>query len=250
MAKYTHDNVVPFSDSGLGKKEQVAAMFDQIAFRYDLLNRFLSGGIDIFWRRQAIRQLAPYHPKAVLDVATGTADMAILMTRYLSSAHITGIDISAGMLEIGKQKIARLKLSDRVELQTGDSERIHFPDNSFDAVTVAFGIRNFENLEKGLGEMLRVMRPGGRLLVLEFSRPRQTVFRRFYNFYMRAVACPIGRLLSRNREAYQYLDESVRVFPEGQVLLEILKKSGYTDTRHHPLSMGICTIYEGTKILL
>jgi demethylmenaquinone methyltransferase / 2-methoxy-6-polyprenyl-1,4-benzoquinol methylase len=250
MTKYTHDTVVPFKDSALGKKEQVAAMFDHIAFRYDLLNRCLSGGIDIFWRKKAIRQLLPYHPKAVLDVATGTADMAILMTRYLSAAHITGIDISAGMLEIGKRKIARLKLDDRVELHKGDSEHIHFPDNSFDAVTVAFGIRNFENLEKGLGEMLRVLRPGGRLLVLEFSQPKQTAFRRLYNFYMRVVASPVGRWLSRNREAYQYLDESVRVFPEGQALLDILGKSGYKDTGLQPLSMGICTIYEGTKILL
>jgi demethylmenaquinone methyltransferase/2-methoxy-6-polyprenyl-1,4-benzoquinol methylase len=250
MAKYIHDTVVPFKDSGLGKQEQVAAMFDHIAFRYDFLNRFLSGGIDVFWRRKAIRQLLPHHPEKILDVATGTADMAILMTRYLSAAHITGIDISSGMLEIGKRKIARSKLGDRVELHTGDSEHIHFPDNSFDAVTVAFGIRNFENLEKGLGEMLRVLKPGGRLLVLEFSRPKQAGFRRLYNFYMRVVACPVGRLLSRNREAYQYLDESVRAFPEGLALLEILKKSGYADTRLHPLSMGICTIYEGAKILL
>lgn len=225
-------------------------MFDHIAFRYDLLNRFLSGGIDIYWRRKAIRQLLPAHPKAVLDVATGTADMAILMTRHLSGAHITGIDISAGMLEIGRKKIAKLKLEDLVELHTGDSEHLHFPDNSFDAVTVAFGIRNFENLEKGLGEMLRVLKPGGRLLVLEFSQPKSRGFRRLYNLYMRVVAAPVGRLLSRNREAYRYLDESVRAFPEGQALLEIFSKTGYADTRLCPLSMGICTIYEGAKILL
>ena len=250
MAKYTHDTVVPFKDSDLGKKQQVAEMFDLIAFRYDFLNRFLSGGIDVYWRKKAIRQLLPYQPGSILDVATGTADMAILMTRYLSRARITGIDISAGMLEIGRQKIARNNLTGRVELHAGDSERLHFPDNSFDAVTVAFGIRNFGNLEKGLSEMLRVLKPGGRLLVLEFSRPKRTIFRRGYDLYMRFIACPIGRMLSHNREAYQYLDESVRAFPQGKALMDILIKTGYTDTRVQPLSLGVCTIYQGAKILL
>ncbi len=250
MAKYTHDTVVPFKDSNLGKKQQVAEMFDRIAFRYDFLNRFLSGGIDVYWRKRAIRELLPYHPEAILDVATGTADMAIMMTRYFPQARITGIDISAGMLEIGRQKIARLKLGERVALHSGDSEYIHFPDNSFDAVTVAFGIRNFESLEKGLGEMLRVLKPGGRLLVLEFSQPGQTGFRHLYQLYMRLVASPIGRLLSRNREAYQYLDKSVRAFPEGRELVGVLYKTGYTETSHRPLSLGICTIYQGAKILL
>ena len=250
MAKYTHDTVVPFKDSDLGKKQQVAQMFDRIAFRYDFLNRFLSGGIDVYWRKRAIRELIPFQPKTILDVATGTADMAILMTRYLSSARITGIDISAGMLEIGREKIARLKLNGRVELHTGDSERIDFPDNSFDAVTVAFGIRNFENLEKGLSEMLRVLKPGGRLIVLEFSKPKKSGFRHLYELYMSGVASPLGRLLSRNREAYSYLNASVRVFPEGKELVNILEKTGYTDNHHRPLSLGICTLYQGAKILL
>jgi demethylmenaquinone methyltransferase/2-methoxy-6-polyprenyl-1,4-benzoquinol methylase len=250
MAKYTHDTVVPFKDSNLGKKQQVAEMFDRIAFRYDFLNRFLSGGIDVHWRKRAIRELLPYHPETILDVATGTADMAILMNRYFSGALITGIDISAGMLEIGRQKIARMKLDGHITLHSGDSEHIHFPDNSFDAVTVAFGIRNFENLEKGLGEMLRVLKPGGRLLVLEFSQPKQTGFRHLYQLYMRLVASPIGRLLSHNREAYQYLDKSVRAFPEGRQLVNILDKTGYTGTSHSPLSLGICTVYQGAKILL
>src|SRR5450631_2784151 len=140
-----HDSIVPYKDSDQSKKEQVSGMFDKIAFRYDFLNRFLSGGIDVYWRKRAIRELLPYHPGTILDVATGTADMAILMSRYLPRAGIKGIDISSGMLEIGRQKIDRLKLNERVELHTGDSEHIHFPEDSFDAVTVAFGIRNFEN---------------------------------------------------------------------------------------------------------
>jgi demethylmenaquinone methyltransferase/2-methoxy-6-polyprenyl-1,4-benzoquinol methylase len=250
MAKYMHDTIVPFKDSKLGKKQQVAEMFDRIAFRYDFLNRALSGGIDVRWRKKAIRELAPYQPQTILDVATGTGDMAILMTRYLPRAKITGIDISAGMLEIGRQKISQSKLDDRISLQTGDSESIHFPDDHFDAVTVAFGIRNFENLEKGLVEMRRVLKPGGRLLVLEFSRPKAGLFRGIYEFYMRTVASPLGRMLSRNKEAYQYLNASVSAFPEGRELIRILDKTGYSDTHLRPLTLGVCTIYQGAKILL
>jgi demethylmenaquinone methyltransferase/2-methoxy-6-polyprenyl-1,4-benzoquinol methylase len=280
MAKYSHDTIVPFKDSHLGKKEQVADMFDRIAFRYDFLNRFLSGGIDLYWRKKAIRELTRsgagtagnsgtgtvagagsaggpgsaaetgFTPQAILDVATGTADMAILMTRYLPKARITGIDISAGMLDLGKQKIARLQLTDRVTLQIGDSEAIHFPDNSFDAITVAFGVRNFENLEKGLKEMLRVLKPGGRLVVLEFSKPRQNMFRRLYNLYMRRIAPGIIKMVSRHREAYQYLNESVRAFPEGISFMGILKDCGYTGIHSRKLSLGICTVYVGAKILL
>lgn len=245
-------------------------MFDRIAFRYDFLNRFLSGGIDIYWRKKAIRALAaPSQDKAakvlqqedtqkgtantdtrkwkILDVATGTADMAIMMNRYLSPAKITGIDISTGMLEIGRQKIARQKLEEKIELYTGDSEAIHFPDNSFDAISVAFGVRNFENLEKGLQEMRRVLRPGGRLVILEFSQPKKAGFRQLYELYLRLVAPGIGRLLSKSREAYAYLNESVRAFPEGDDFVRILDKSGYRNTRLQRLSLGICTIYTGEK---
>lgn len=247
MAKYSHDTVVPFKDSELGKKEQIAHMFDRIAFRYDFLNRFLSGGIDIYWRKKAIRQLATPAPRTILDVATGTADMAIMMSRYLSPEKITGIDISTGMLGIGRQKIARLKLEGQVELYTGDSESIRFPDNSFDAVSVAFGVRNFENLEKGLQEMQRVLKPGGRLVVLEFSQPQKAGFRQVYELYLRLIAPGIGRLLSKSREAYAYLNESVRAFPEGEDFIGILDKNGYTNTRLQRLSLGICTIYTGEK---
>lgn len=247
MAKYNHDTIVPFKDSELSKKQQVADMFNSIAFRYDFLNRFLSGGIDIYWRKKAIRELKALNPSRILDVATGTADVAIMMTRYLHPGKITGIDISAGMLEVGRKKIERLKLSDKIELLSGDSESIQFPDNTFDAVTVAFGVRNFEHLEKGLQEMLRVLKPGGRLVILEFSKPRQRSFKSLYNIYLKLVAPGIGRWISKNRQAYQYLNESVKAFPEGNDFIEILNRTGYSNTSLQTLSLGICSIYCGSK---
>ncbi|HEY6901891.1 MAG TPA: bifunctional demethylmenaquinone methyltransferase/2-methoxy-6-polyprenyl-1,4-benzoquinol methylase UbiE [Puia sp.] len=258
MANYSHDKIVPFKDSELGKKQQVAEMFDKIAFRYDFLNRFLSGGIDIYWRKRAIREVGGVPGagsgaadaeagKMILDVATGTGDMAIMMARYLSGSRITGIDISTGMLEIGRQKVSRLKLGDRIDLQTGDSEAIHFPDNRFDAATVAFGVRNFENLEKGLREMWRVLKPGGRLVVLEFSQPRTPGVRQVYDFYLRLVAPNVGKMVSSNREAYQYLNDSVKAFPEGENFIRILDSCGYKNTRLRRLSMGICSLYIGEK---
>lgn len=276
MANYSHDRIVPFKDSELGKKQQIAEMFDKIAFRYDFLNRFLSGGIDIYWRRRAIRELrglagqtvsgrdaqsmrdaesmrdavagrdaaaGPY----VLDVATGTGDMAIMLTKYLAGAHVTGIDISRGMLEIGEQKIAKLGLKDRISLQTVDSEALQFADASFDAITVAFGVRNFENLEKGMREMLRVLRPGGRLVVLEFSQPHAPGVRQMYNLYLRLVAPNIGKMVSSSREAYQYLNDSVKAFPEGAAFLDILNTCGYSQARLRRLSLGICTLYIGER---
>lgn len=247
MAEYTHDKVVPFKDSELSKKQQVAAMFDKIAFRYDFLNRFLSGGIDIYWRRRAIRELSSLQPKQILDVATGTADMAIFMTRYLHPEKITGIDISNGMLDIGREKVARHKLEERIVLQEGDSENIQAADNTFDAITVAFGVRNFENLEKGLKEMLRVLRPGGRLVILEFSHPKTPGVRQLYNLYLNIVAPRIGKMVSRSGEAYQYLNDSVKAFPEGKALVRILEKEGYANTRLKRLSLGIVSIYIGEK---
>ena len=174
--------------------------------------------------------------------------MAIMMSRYLAPATITGIDISTGMLEIGRKKIARQQLEDRIALHTGDSEAIHFPDNHFDAITVAFGVRNFENLEKGLQEMLRVLQPGGRLVVLEFSQPKKTGFKHLYDLYLRLIAPGIGRMVSSSREAYQYLNDSVRAFPEGEDFVRILDANGYRNTRLQRLTMGICTIYVGEKL--
>jgi demethylmenaquinone methyltransferase / 2-methoxy-6-polyprenyl-1,4-benzoquinol methylase len=250
MAKFSHDTIVPFKDSPLAKKQQVAEMFDRIASRYDFLNRFLSGGIDLRWRKKAIAELAAYNPKQILDVATGTADMAILMSRRLSPETITGIDISEGMLEIGKKKIGRLHLDDKIRLLPGDSEAIPFPDNHFDAVTVAFGVRNFEHLEKGLSEIQRVLKPGGRLIILEFSQPRAAIWRQLCRLYCRVVAPGIGKMLSRSREAYRYLNESVQAFPEGRDFIAILEGTGYAETAFRPLSMGICSIYRAAKIPL
>jgi demethylmenaquinone methyltransferase/2-methoxy-6-polyprenyl-1,4-benzoquinol methylase len=247
MANYSHDKIVPFKDSELGKKQQIAEMFDKIAFRYDFLNRFLSGGTDIYWRRQAIRELLAGEPRALLDVATGTADMAIMMARRLPRSQVTGIDISSGMLEIGRQKVARLQLEKRIVLQSGDSEALPFPDQQFDAITVAFGVRNFENLEKGLREMGRVLKNGGKLVVLEFSQPRTPVICQLYRLYLRLVAPRIGRMLSSNREAYQYLNDSVRAFPEGEQFIRILDGCGYVHTRLRRLSLGICSLYIGEK---
>ncbi|MFT3933225.1 MAG: bifunctional demethylmenaquinone methyltransferase/2-methoxy-6-polyprenyl-1,4-benzoquinol methylase UbiE [Chitinophagaceae bacterium] len=242
-----HDTIVPFKDSEKSKKQQVAGMFDQIAFRYDFLNRFLSGGIDIYWRKRAIKELAALHPQKMLDVATGTADVAIMTYKFLKPQTIIGIDISEGMLQLGRKKVANLLLNNHIELQQGDSEAINFPDNTFDAITVAFGVRNFENLRKGLTEMKRVLKPGGKLVVLEFSRPKQGVVKAFYNLYMRIVTPGIGKLVSKNREAYQYLNDSVQKFPEGNDFITIMNDVGYTATYLKKLTGGICTIYCGSK---
>jgi len=247
MASYKHDIVVPFKNSGLTKKQQVAEMFNHIAFRYDFLNRLLSGGIDVYWRKKAIKELVPVNPQLILDVATGTADMPVMMIKYLHPKKIIAIDISQGMLEVGRKKISRLNLNSMVELQTGDSEAINFPDNMFDAITVAFGVRNFEYLEKGLEEMLRVLKPGGKLVILEFSKPKNNSFKKICNFYFRFITPGIGKLISKNKEAYQYLDKSVEAFPEGDGFMNILKKTGYIDAYRLPLTWGISTIYCGRK---
>jgi demethylmenaquinone methyltransferase/2-methoxy-6-polyprenyl-1,4-benzoquinol methylase len=247
MPKFAHDTIVPFKDSELSKKQQVAAMFDKIAFRYDFLNRFLSAGIDVSWRKKAIKQLKPLQPHHILDVATGTGDVAILAEKMLKPEKITGIDISPGMLDVGRKKLEKTGLQDKIELLQGDSENLGFADNTFDAITVAFGVRNFQNLEKGLTEMLRVLRPGGKLVVLEFSRPKQFLFKAVYNLYMKTVAPGFGKLIAKNKDAYEYLNESVQRFPEGADFIEILNKAGYHSTYCKTLTLGICSIYCGSK---
>jgi demethylmenaquinone methyltransferase/2-methoxy-6-polyprenyl-1,4-benzoquinol methylase len=222
-------------------------MFNSIASRYDFMNRFLSAGIDVWWRKKAISQLKELSPKKILDVATGTGDVAIMTYRMLHPEKITGIDISEGMLEFGRKKIDRLGLSGRIELLCADSETMPFEHNSFDAVTVAFGVRNFQNLEKGLKEMHRVLHPGAKLVVLEFSKSRSGVLSGFFNFYMNVITPAVGKLFAKNKDAYQYLNDSVQAFPEGQRFLEIMADAGFQNTCLKRLTFGICTIYCGTK---
>jgi len=247
MTKFEHDTVVPFKESTLGKKEQVAEMFDQIAFRYDFLNRFLSVGIDVSWRRKALEKLKPFSPKVMLDVATGTGDVAIMAARILEPEKIIGIDISEGMLELGRKKLLKKGLDSLIELQSGDSEAINFPESSFDAVTVAFGVRNFADLRLGLSEIHRVLKPGGKLIVLEFSKPKTRGIQQLYNLYMGIVAPKMGRVFSKNCDAYQYLNDSVKKFPEGNDFTAILESTGFKETTCKKLSFGICSIYCGTK---
>lgn len=239
-------SVVPYKDESAGKKEQVARMFDTISARYDFLNHLLSLGIDRSWRRKAIRMLRDGQPKYILDVATGTGDFAI-QALSLNPDKVVGIDISEGMLSKGRAKLAERKLGERIELLKGDSENIPFEGNKFDAVTVAFGVRNFENLERGLQEIHRVLRPGGQLVVLEFSKPRIFPFRQIFNFYFRFILPRIGSLVSKDRSAYRYLPESVRDFPDGERFTAILRKVGFNQTACKELTFGISSVYSARK---
>ena len=222
-------------------------MFDDISNRYDLLNRLLSAGVDKGWRKKALKHLREVKPKTILDVATGTGDVAIMALASLNPDKITGIDISDGMLEAGRVKLKEKRLDHRIELLHGDSEAINFNDDSFDAVTVAFGVRNFQQLEKGLSEILRVLKPGGKLVVLEFRRPSNAAVKYFYNAYMKLICANVGRLISKNATAYAYLDESINKVPEGKNFTSILDKLGFKNTYFKPLTLGICSIYCGRK---
>jgi demethylmenaquinone methyltransferase/2-methoxy-6-polyprenyl-1,4-benzoquinol methylase len=222
-------------------------MFDEISGKYDFLNRFLSAGIDVTWRKKMLKTLKPLQPKIMLDVATGTGDVAIMAEALLKPEKIIGIDISDGMLDLGREKLRTRQLTDVITLQNGDSEAINFPDNSFDAVTVAFGVRNFENLEKGLQEILRVLKPGGMLCVLEFSKPTLPGIEQLYNLYLGILAPEIAKLVSKNKDAYKYLNNSVRAFPEGKAFTAIMNLSGYKETTCRKLSLGICSLYTGRK---
>ena len=247
MNSYPHDAVVPFKDSSESKKKQVESMFDKIAFRYDFLNRFLSAGIDVGWRKKAVKELISSHPKQLLDVATGTGDFALTSYYILHPDKITGIDISDGMLQIGRKKILKAGLQNEIELLNGDSEAISFDDNSFDAVTVAFGVRNFENLENGLSEIKRVLKPGGKLVILECTKPSLPVIKQLYHFYMNIITPKIGKIIAKDNDAYQYLNNSVQHFPEKQSFIHILNNAGYRDAFYKTLTLGICTIYCAEK---
>lgn len=238
--------VTPYKDSDLSKKVQVAQMFDNISKEYDSLNRVISFGTDIAWRKKVIQLVAETHPEKVLDIATGTGDLAIMLTKT-SAKTIIGLDISAGMLSIGTQKINKLNLSDKIEMVLGDSENMPYETNSFDAVTVAFGIRNFETLEKGLAEILRVLKPNGRLVILETSVPEKFPFKQFYNLYTKRIMPLIGKLFSKDKTAYAYLSESASVFPYGKKLTDILLKVGFSSVTFEPQTFGAATIYTAQK---
>ncbi|MDH5607950.1 MAG: bifunctional demethylmenaquinone methyltransferase/2-methoxy-6-polyprenyl-1,4-benzoquinol methylase UbiE [Cyclobacteriaceae bacterium] len=238
--------VVPYKDKEGGKKEQVAEMFNNISGKYDFLNHFLSLGIDIWWRKKAIRQLRDLKPAQILDIATGTGDLAIAALS-LHPEKVTGVDISEGMLKVGREKLKRKSLDTKIELLAGDSENLPFADNKFDAVIVAFGVRNFENLEKGLSDMYRVVRPGGRVVILEFSRPRTFPFKQLYQFYFKWILPKIGKIVSKDQAAYTYLPDSVQAFPDGEDFLRILTKIGFQQTQCKPQTFGISSIYIGIK---
>jgi demethylmenaquinone methyltransferase/2-methoxy-6-polyprenyl-1,4-benzoquinol methylase len=238
-------DVVPYKEA-LSKKDQVAKMFNNISRRYDFLNQLLSLGIDKIWRRKAIGALKSLQPKEILDVATGTGEFAI-QALELDPQMIVGIDISDGMLEIGRKKILAKSLESKIELIRGDSENIPFEENKFDAVTVAFGVRNFENLKGGLSEILRVLKPGGMVVVLEFSKPSAFPFKQFYNFYFRFILPRIGSFVSNDKAAYTYLPKSVEAFPDGEDFLRILHGVGFKNTQCSSLTFGISSIYIGSK---
>ncbi len=238
--------VVPYKEKEASKKEQVAEMFNNISHRYDFLNHFLSLGIDILWRKKAIRLLKADQPKQILDIATGTGDFAI-EALALNPDRVVGVDISSGMLEVGKQKMKKRKFDDIIEMQLGDSEKLLFDDNTFDAVIVAFGVRNFENLKKGLSDMHRVIKPGAKAVIIEFSRPKRFPMKQLYNFYFKSILPIIGKLISKDKSAYTYLPESVDAFPDGQDFLDILSEVGFKKTECKPLTFGISSIYIGQK---
>ncbi len=238
--------IKPDSSLQTSKRDQVEDMFNSIAHKYDFLNRFLSMGIDKGWRKKAISYLKPLQPKHILDVATGTGDLAMEAMK-LNPDKITGIDIAEQMLVYGREKIAAKGWSDKITMQRADSENLPFPDNHFDAITVAFGVRNFQNLGKGLAEMNRVLKPGGRLVVLEFSKPASFPYKQVYNFYFTYILPVLGNLLSKSKNAYTYLPESVKHFPEGADFIGFLKEAGYKNMMVKPLTFGTCSLYIADK---
>jgi len=239
--------VRPYQDSNATKKEQVASMFNNISGTYDFLNHFLSLGIDVIWRKMAIKELLADKPANILDVATGTGDFAFEAIRILKPSKITGVDISEGMLAIADEKIRKRKMQDIFEVRLGDSEKLLFDQDTFDAVTVAFGVRNFEDLEKGLSDMLRVLKPGGKAVILEFSKPKVFPVKQAYNFYFKYITPTIGKLFSKDSSAYTYLPESVAAFPDGKDFTAMMEKVGFKNTKYRPLTFGICSIYTGIK---
>jgi demethylmenaquinone methyltransferase/2-methoxy-6-polyprenyl-1,4-benzoquinol methylase len=238
--------VKPYGDDQKSKKEEVAEMFNNISGKYDFLNHFLSLGIDKIWRKKAVNELREINPKRILDIATGTGDFAIASLK-LNPTEIVGLDISSGMLEVGKEKMRKKKVDHIITMTLGDSENLPFDDNYFDGLTVGFGVRNFENLEKGLAEMLRVIRPGGKAIILEFSKPKKFPVKQYFAFHSKYIIPFFGKRISKDEKAYAYLPESVAAFPEGEEFLTILREVGYKNVSAQIVSGGIATIYIGRK---
>jgi len=239
-------NITPYKYSNLSKKQQIANMFDTIAGEYDNLNRVISFGIDIKWRNRVVQIVRDQKPSNILDIATGTGDLAINLMKS-GADKIVGLDISKGMLDIGRKKIKSKKLSEFIQMVIGDSENLPFDDNSFDAITVAFGVRNFENLEKGLSEILRVLKPKGILVILETSVPKKIPFKQVYFVYTKLLLPLIGILFSKDKKAYRYLSNSAAKFPCGDAFNNILSKIGFININNTPQTFGVATIYKATK---
>ena len=238
--------IKPYKDSDLGKKEQVAKMFDTISGDYDGLNRVISFGIDIKWRKKVVKIVKETNPESILDIATGTGDLAINLAET-NATKIVGLDISSGMLEVGKEKIKKKALETKIDMILADSENMPFENNSFDAITVAFGVRNFETLENGLKEIYRVLKPNGTFVILETSIPTKTPYKQGYKFYSKNILPVIGKLFSKDRSAYKYLSESASVFPYGEALNNILRKIGFINVEDFPQTFGVATIYKSSK---
>lgn len=243
---YPQEYIKPYGNGGK-KSEQVEQMFDNIAPAYDQLNHTLSLGIDKSWRRKAIDWLKPYRPQCIMDVATGTGDFAILACRELQPEHLVGTDISEGMMNVGREKVKKAGLSGKISFAREDCTSLSFADNSFDAITVAFGVRNFEDLDKGLSEMCRVLKPGGHLVILELTTPERFPMKQLFAVYSRLVIPTLGKLFSKDNSAYKYLPQTIKAFPQGEVMRGVISRAGFGEVRFRRLTFGICTLYTATK---
>lgn len=247
MLPFKQEHMKPYQDESTGKREQVELMFNKISPKYDILNRVLSLGIDTIWRKKALDLIKADKPQFILDVATGTADLAIEAAERLQPGRIIGVDIAEEMLEVGRGKIKKKNLDKIIQLQKGDSEQLPFEDNIFDAVIVSFGVRNFEHLEVGLKDIHRVLKPGGKLMVLEFSQPQKAPFKQLYTFYFKNILPLIGKIVSKDTAAYTYLPDSVEAFPFGEKFLSIMQTCGFVPKVKKELTFGVCTAYVGSK---
>lgn len=246
MAKYGSEQILPYNNEE-HKATQVRRMFDSIAGTYDRLNHTLSLGIDKIWRRKGIAFLRPFSPASILDIATGTGDLAISMYRQLKADRIVGADISEGMMEVGRRKVAEAGLSEHITFEYQDCTALTYPEGSFDAVTAAFGVRNFEDIEQGIAEMYRVLKPGGHLMILELSSPEHFPMKQLYSIYSKIVIPNIGRLLSKEHTAYSYLPASIKVVPQGKVMTDLLGRVGFSQARSRTFTFGICSLYTACK---